>query len=303
MQEQELLSGTIERFLFQSEENGFAVFVLKSSGKEPITVKGYVPHAQAGQEVQLKGSWVFHQKFGKQFDAASCTQIVPSSIPGLKKYLGSGLIKGIGPVYAEKLVNHFGMAVLTVIDEEPHRLEEVAGISTKRIEQISIAWKDQKEIANLMVFLQDKGITPGLASRIYKKYKHEAMAVLTENPYRVADEIWGIGFKTADEIAKKLGFEAHAPQRISAGILYTISTATGQGHLYVELADLKAKTLEILELNQTHESLLKTALHTLYNKSKIMLITDKVNGVDTHYITLSSFYYSEKGVATKINTL
>ncbi len=303
MQEQELISGTIERFLFQSEENGFAVFVLKSSGKDPITVKGYVPHAQAGQEVQLKGSWIFHQKFGKQFDASSCTQIIPSSILGLKRYLGSGLIKGIGPVYAEKLVDHFGMAVLTVIDEEPHRLEEVQGISTKRIEQISTAWKDQKEIANLMVFLQDKGITPGLAGRIYKKYKHEAMAVLIENPYRVADEIWGIGFKTADEIAKKLGFEAHAPQRISAGILYTISTATGQGHLYVELADLKTKTLEILELTPAHEGLLKTALHALYNKNKIVLITDKVNGVDTHYITLSSFYYSEKGVATKVNTL
>ncbi len=303
MQEQELISGTIERFLFQSDENGFAVFVIKSLGKDPITVKGYVPHAQAGQEVQLRGSWVFHQKFGKQFEASQCTQIIPNSILGLKKYLGSGLIKGIGPTYAEKLVNHFGLPVLTVIDEEPHRLEEVPGISTKRIEQISIAWKDQKEIANLMVFLQEKDITPGLAARIYKKYRHESMAVLIENPYRVADEIWGVGFKTADDIAKKIGFEAHAPQRIAAGILYTISTATGQGHLYVELTDLKAKTLEILELTQSHEHLLKQALHTLYNKNKIVLLTDTVKGAEVHYITLSSFYYSEKGVAAKVTTL
>lgn len=303
MQEQELISGTIERFLFQSDENGFAVFVVKPSGRDTITVKGYVPHAQAGQEVQLKGSWVFHQKFGKQFEATQCTQIVPNSIMGLKKYLGSGLIKGIGPSYAEKLVDHFGMAILTVIDEEPHRLEEVPGISTKRIEQISTAWKDQKEIANLMVFLQEKGITPGLAARIYKKYRHESMAVLIENPYRVADEIWGVGFKTADDIAQKIGFEAHAPQRIAAGILYTISTATGQGHLYVELADLKAKTLELLELKTAHEPLLKSALHSLYNKHKIVLVTDSMNGTDVHYITLSSFYYSEKSVAAKVTTL
>ncbi len=271
MQEQELLSGTIERFLFQSEENGFAVFILKPSGNRTITVKGYVPHAQAGQEVQLKGSWVFHKKFGKQFEAAQCTQIIPTTTLGLKKYLGSGLIKGIGPVYAEKLVNHFGDTILTVIDEEPHRLEEVSGISSKRIKQISAAWKDQKEIANLMVFLQEKGITPGLAARIYKKYRHDAMAVLIENPYRVADEIWGIGFKTADEMAKKLGFAAHAPQRIAAGILYTISTATSQGHLYVELADLKQKTLDILELQPVHESLIKQGLHSLYNNNKIKL--------------------------------
>jgi exodeoxyribonuclease V alpha subunit len=301
--ESELISGTIERFLFQSDENGFAVFVLKTSRNDLVTAKGYVPHTQSGQEVQLKGSWVFHQKFGKQFEASQCIPIVPNSILGLKKYLGSGLIKGIGPSYAEKLVNHFGVAILTVIDEEPHRLSEVAGISTKRIEQINSAWKDQKEIANLMVFLQEKGITPGLATRIYKKYKHESMAVLIENPFRIADEIWGIGFKTADEIARKIGFEPHAPQRIASGILYTISMATGQGHLYVELADLKTKTLEILELTPSHEHLLKQALHSLYNKNKIVLVTDKVNGNDIHYITLSSFHFSEKNVAAKITAL
>ena len=303
MQEQELLSGTIERFLFQSEENGFAVFILKPSGKKAITVKGYVPHAQAGQEVQLKGSWVFHKKFGKQFEAAQCTEIMPTSILGLKKYLGSGLIKGVGPVYADKLVSHFGTAVLTIIDEEPERLSEVPGISSKRIKQITAAWQDQKEIANLMVFLQEKGITPGLAARIYKRYKHEALAVIKENPYRIAEEIWGVGFKTADEMAQKLGFEPHAPQRIAAGILHVISSATSQGHLYVELADLKAKTLEILGLIEEHEPLVKQGLHTLYNRNKIKLITDQVNGQDTHYITLSAFYFSERNVSAKITKL
>ena len=148
---QDHLSGTIERFLFKSEENGFAVFVLKPNGKHPITVKGYVPHAQAGQEVQLTGSWIFHQKFGKQFEATQCTQLVPTSTLGLKKYLGSGLIKGIGPVYAEKLVNHFGTAILTVIDEEPERLHEVPGMSSKRIDMISTS-----EIKISVVVARDK---------------------------------------------------------------------------------------------------------------------------------------------------
>lgn len=296
---QEHLSGTIERFLFQSEENGFAVFILSPGRGTPITVKGYVPHVQAGQEVQLTGAWVFHKKFGKQFEAAHCTTVAPTTLTGLKKYLGSGLIKGIGPVYAEKLVHHFGTTILTVIDQEPHRLAEVEGISTKRIEMISTAWQDQKEIAHLMVFLQEKGVTPGLAARIYKKYRHESMAVIQENPYRIADEIWGIGFKTADELAQKVGFEPHAPQRISAGILYAISTATGQGHLYIELADLKQKTLEILGLEKAHEELVRQGLHSLYNKQKIRLITRN----DSHYLTLTPFYFSEKNVATKTRTL
>ncbi len=300
MNDFEIIAGTIDRFLYQSEENGFSVFLLTAQGSKAITVKGYLPHIQAGQEVQLKGSWVFHAKFGKQFEAQQCTSIVPTTVVGLKKYLGSGLIKGIGPVYAEKLVNYFGADILTIIDATPERLTEVGGIGAKRIEQIVTAWKDQKEIANLMVFLQEKGITPALAARIYKRYRSESLAVLLENPYRIADDIWGVGFKTADEIALKLGFQLHAPQRIASGILYVISMATSQGHLYVELQDLKAKTLELLLLNQAeHEPLIKEALHTLYNKDKIRLITEQ----EKHYLTLTPYYFSEKGVAARIKTL
>lgn len=294
------ISGTIERFLFQSEENGFAVFVLQVRGTKAITVKGYLPQIQAGQEVHLKGSWIFHAKFGKQFEATQCTSILPTTVVGLKKYLGSGLIKGIGPIYAEKLVNHFGAEILTVIDTNPERLQEVPGIGGKRIDQIVLAWRDQREISNLMVFLQEKDISPALAARIYKQYRNEARAVLQENPYRLADEMWGIGFKTADDIAIKLGFQIHAPQRIASGILYVISSASSQGHLYVELLDLKKKTLEILQLNGAeHEDLIKQALHALYNKDKIKLITHK----EVHYITLSSFYHSEKSVALRIKSL
>ncbi len=300
MEELELLSGTIDRFIYQSEDNGFSVFLLSSRGAKPITVKGYLPQIQAGQEVQLRGAWVFHAKFGKQFEAKQCTSVLPTTVVGLKKYLGSGLIKGIGPIYAEKLVNYFGADVLTIIDTAPERLKEVEGIGDKRIEMISSAWKDQREISNIMVFLQERDISPALAARIYKKYRSESMAVLHENPYRLAEELWGVGFKTADEIALKLGFQHHAPQRIASGILYVITSASQQGHLYVELNDLRKKTVEILGLeNVNHEELIKQSLHNLYNRDKIKLVTEE----EVHYITLSSFYFSEKGIAHRIKKL
>ena len=256
MAELETLYGTIERFIYQSEDNGFSVFLLQARHSKAITVKGYIPHIQEGQEVQLQGTWVFHAKFGKQFEAQKCISSMPTTVVGLKKYLGSGLIKGIGPIYAEKLVNHFGNEILTIIDTQPERLHEVDGIGEKRINQIVEAWKDQKEISNLMVFLQERGITPALAVRIYKHYKHEALAVLHENPYRLADEVWGVGFKTADDVALKMGFHIHSPQRVAAGILFAISTVTTSGHLYVELQELKKKTIELLELSE-HEELIK----------------------------------------------
>jgi exodeoxyribonuclease V alpha subunit len=300
MQELEIITGTIDRFLFQNSDNGFAVFLLQAPNNTTITVKGYLPTLQVGQEIQIKGTWIFHTKFGKQFEAQHCISSIPTTLVGLKKYLGSGLIKGIGRVYADKLVNFFGADVLKVIDTAPHRLKEVGGIGEKRIEKIAHAWKDQKEIANIMVFLQEKGITPSYAARIYKHYKQESLAVVQENPYRLADEVWGIGFKTADEIAQKLGFLPHAPQRIAAGILHAISTASSQGHLYVELQDLKAKTRDFLGLEPaSHEDLLKQALHTLYNRDKIKLITNE----NAHYLTLSSFYFSEKGVAMRIKNV
>lgn len=300
MEELELITGTIEKFLFQNDENGYAVFVLQAPQKKSITVTGYIPNIQVGQEVQLKGLWVFHSKFGKQFEVKQCVAQLPTTIVGLKKYLGSGLIKGIGRIYADKLVNYFGQDILSIIDKNPHRLKEIEGIGDKRVEKIEAAWKEQKEIANLMVFLQERDITPSLAARIYKQYRHESVAILLQNPYRLADEIWGVGFKTADEIAQKLGFDKHSPERFAAGILYTISTATQQGHLYVELQDLKSKTINLLSLTeQDHSDTLKLALHNLYNKDKIKLISED----NKHYLTLPSFYFSEKGVAERLKKI
>ncbi len=293
------LTGTINRFLFQSAD-GFAVFVLDINRDNSTVVRGYLANVVAGQQVQLEGAWVFHQKFGKQFEAAKCIVSVPTSINGLKKYLGSGLIKGIGKKYAEKLVNHFGTTVLDVINDQPERLREVSGIGPARIEKITDAWKDQKEIANVMVYLQDKGISTTYATKIYKKYGAESIAMLNENPYRLTDDIWGIGFKIADQIAQNLGIAHNSVNRIKAGILFMITKSLGFGHLYVEMAPLKEKTFELLELDPSGEAMgMKMALHQLYEQDKIKLVSHD----GAHFITLSQYYHAEKGSAVKLLNL
>lgn len=296
----ESLTGIIDRFIFQTSDKQFSVCILITDDKRSITATGALAHVHEGQEVTLHGSWATHKKFGKQFTIVQCIPKLPSTITGIKKYLGSGLIKGIGQAYADRLVNHFGTDILKVLDADIQRLKEVPGIGEKRIEIIAAAWKDQKDIAELMSFLQDKGISITYASKIYKQYQHNALAILHENPYRIADDIWGISFKIADIIALKMGFHIHAPVRIKAALLFILNSSTTSGHLYCPLEELKIKTATLLELDLAEQGhLLKTGLSQLYEAEKITYITHE--GV--HYITLRSFYFSEKGVAQKIQSL
>ncbi len=300
MHETETLTGTVDRLLFHNEENGFVIFVLQQSTNNEAVIKGYMPSIHAGEQVSVQGSWVMHPKFGKQFEAQSCTAHIPTSIIGLKKYLGSGLIKGIGPIYAEKLVTYFGEQVLEIIDKHSQRLQEVDGIGPKRIETIVTAWQDQKEISHIMVFLQEKGISPAYATKIYKHYRAEAINVILQNPYRLAQDIWGIGFKIADQIAQNMGIASDSIKRVTAGILHTIFTIISEGHLYTELNALKEKTAKILDLELvTIGNTIKLAMHDLYNSDKIKLVTHN----DQHYLTLSQYYFSEKGVAFKVKLL
>jgi exodeoxyribonuclease V alpha subunit len=302
MQEQTYeFQGIIDKFLFQNTENGYCVFLLQIPERnETIVARGYIGSIQPGQDIHIKGIWAQHPKFGKQFEVQSCVAQAPTSITGLQKYLGSGLIKGIGHSYAEKLIAAFGKDVLEIIDKFPHKLKKVPGIGPKRIEMIVKGWQDQKEISNVMVYLQEKGISTSYAVKIYKMYQQNAIAILQENPYRLAEDIWGIGFKTADEIATNLGIAKDSPKRIKAGILHAINEHVGNGHLYMEVTALKKSVIEILILDsEAAEPLLKNALHDLYNDSKIKLITFN----DLHYITLSFFYFNEKGVAQKIKNL
>lgn len=300
MLEIEVLQGVVDRVIYQNQENGFAVFIVQLNAKNSVTVKGCVPTITAGEQVLVRGVWNMHQKFGKQFDVQSCEKQAPTSILGLKKYLGSGLIKGIGPVYGDKLVAAFGEKVLEIIDKHPERLMSVPGIGAKRVEKIIMAWKDQKEISNIMVFLQNKGISATYAVKIYKQYKEKAIAIIEENPYRLAQDIWGIGFKTADQIAQKSGIAPDCKRRITAAILHGIQTTSGDGNLYIQLEELKKEVAELLELElETIQHTTKCALHDLYNADKIKLLTHN----DIHYITLPSFYFSEKGIAYKIEKI
>lgn len=300
MNQQDTLTGTVEKIIYQNQENGFAVFVLQVNQKNSTTISGYLNTIQPGEQVTVQGSWTMHPKFGKQFQATQCTASLPTNVVGLKKYLGSGMIKGIGPTYAEKLVNWFGTEILEIIDKYPQRLREVPGIGDKRVEIIAEAWKDQKEISQVMVFLQDKGISPAYAVKIYKKYGQESIAVLNENPYRLAEDIWGIGFKIADQIAQNMGFEKNSVKRIKAGILFAITSAVGNGHLYIELQELKDKTCQLLELELDDVALkIKTALHELHDTDKIKLLTHE----NEHFVTITQYYFSEKGVAQKVKSL
>jgi exodeoxyribonuclease V alpha subunit len=297
MPETEIIYGTVDRIVFHNQENGFAVFIVKTNSTNSITVKGCIPTITAGEHVSLKGVWNMHQKFGKQFDAYSCEKQAPTSIAGLKKYLSSGMIKGIGPAYGEKLVAAFGEKVLEIIDKYPERLTSVDGIGAKRAEKIIAAWKDQKEISNIMVFLQNKGISAAYAVKIYKQYKEQSIAVIEENPYRLAQDIWGIGFKTADEIAQKSGIAVDCKRRITAALLHAIQTTASDGNLYIALDDLRQETATLLALELLDiQHIIKSALHDLYNADKIKLLTYN----EIHYVTLPSFYFSEKGIAHKI---
>ncbi len=290
------ITGVVDKLLFSSNESGFVVLVLNANN-QTITVTGHMPNVQAGQHLSVTGSWQLHPKFGKQLVATACTIHAPTSIMGLKKYLGSGLIKGIGPVYAEKLVDYFGTQVLDIIDTDVSRLSEVPGIGQKRVEIITRAWQDQKAISHIMVFLQEKGISPAFATKIYKHYGMNAITLITENPYRLADDLWGVGFKTADQIALNIGFAPNSLKRVTAGIMYTITQITSMGNLYALLDDIKTTTIELLALDPEDAAhKIKTALHDLYNQQKIALISYD----NTHYITKTHYYFSEKGVAQKI---
>lgn len=298
MNNSERISGVVDRFIYQNADSGYSVFVV-TTDTTSVVATGTVPSLQSGHTVDLYGAWSEHPKFGKQFAITHYSLKLPTTAIGLVAYLGSGLIKGIGALYAKKLVDHFGTAVLTVIDETPERLREVAGIGEKRALQITQSWKEQREVAHLMAFLQERGISPALALKIYRHYGAESVSVLHSNPYRLAYELWGVGFKTADGVAQKMGFGTTAPQRLEAGILHIIEMASSQGHLYVRLDEARKKTLEILELSPDHNELLKRPLHTLHERRDISVLTHN----DVHYITSRRNIHAEVGVAKKIELL
>ncbi len=246
----EELQGQIERITYTNEENNYTIAKLKVYGrKDLVTVVGSLMAPTAGEILKLRGEWRNHPKYGEQFNVASYQTAVPATVYGIQKYLGSGLIKGIGPVMAKRLVKHFGKGTLAVIEQAPEQLLAVDGIGEKRVMMIKTAWKEQKEIRDVMLFLQGHGVSSGYAVKIFRQYGNEAISVVTENPYRMAMDIFGIGFVTADRIARKLGFEKDSGVRIQAGILYVLHQLSDKGHAYYPEVPLIDACREILEVD------------------------------------------------------
>jgi len=245
------LRGQIERITFTNEENGFTIARVKVYGrKELVTAVGHIVNPIPGEIVNMKGEWGRHAKYGEQFKIVSCECAVPATVHGIEKYLGSGLIKGIGPVMAKRIVKRFKEETLDVIEKSISRLSEIDGIGPKRIAMIRKAWDEQKEIRSIMIFLQDHGVGSGYAARIYKQYGNESINVVRENPYRLATDVFGIGFVTADKIAEKLGFARDSELRAEAGILYVLHGLTDEGHVYYPYEPLLAKCKEILDIDR-----------------------------------------------------
>ncbi len=295
------LQGTVERIVYTNPENGFVVFVVCiANTKNQITVQGSASQLHAGQLVNLQGEWKVHPKFGKQFNATRCAVQVPTSVAGLEKYLSSGVIKGIGPSYAHRLVERFGCKVLEIIDKFPERLSTVPGIGAKRCGAIMASWKEQKEISHLMLFFQDKGISITYATKIYKRYGLQTLDVVTENPYRLASEVWGIGFKLADQLAKGMGFSHEGSKRICAGILHALSTMTLSGSLYAEDVELSQKTFSLLELvHESRQADFSESLDQLHGLGKVCYVAHNSKNL----ICLAQHYFSEKGCADLLSAL
>jgi exodeoxyribonuclease V alpha subunit len=283
-----VLEGQIERITYASEDTGYTVAKLALSGsREPITIVGNLLAPVPGEMLKVKGEWQTHPKFGKQFKVTSHQSIVPATVIGIKKYLGSGLIKGIGPVMAFRIVKHFGEKTLEIIDQNPHDLHQVEGIGNKRIEMIDKAWKEQKEIRSVMVFLQGHGVSPAYAAKIFKKYGWDSIKVVSKNPYRLATDIFGIGFRTADKIAASMGFEKNAPARVEAGILYVLHQLSEEGHVYFPYEPLVERCKEILEVDR---EVIAKAIGSITLENKIVI--EDLNEA----VYLKNFHLAETGI-------
>lgn len=243
------LEAVLERVTYAREETGYTVArVAPARGSDLLTVVGNLLGAQPGESLRLEGRWKTHPQYGRQFEVHRFTTVLPATIQGIRRYLGSGLIKGIGPKMAERIVAHFAEDTLRVIEEEPARLVEVPGLGPKRTAMITRAWEEQQAIKEVMVFLQGVGVSTSLAVRIYKTYHDAAIGVVMHEPYRLAADVWGIGFKTADTIAQSLGIPRDSPARVKAGLQYTLSEADDEGHCYLPEAELVAAAATILEV-------------------------------------------------------
>ena len=297
------IRGVVEHITYQNPENGYTVLKCAvKSYKELVTVIGSLLDVNVGSVLLIYGNWKVDSRYGRQFAAESWEETLPATVFGIEKYLGSGLIKGVGPKYAKKIVAQFGIETLEVIETDISRLQEVDGIGKKRIKMIRDSWERQKEIKNVMLFLQDHGVSTSFAAKIYRQYGNESLDKMKENPFQMADDIWGIGFKTADGIAQKLGFAKEAYVRLRSGIMYTLSNLADEGHVFAYQEQLIAKAAELLEAEES--SIVMTLDQMIMDKDLICETVDyNTDQAEMKAIYLPAFYYAEAGVAGKLKRL
>jgi exodeoxyribonuclease V alpha subunit len=295
-----IIYGLIERITYHNEENDFVVAKLQEKGKRELTtIVGNLTAINPGESLKLTGRWVHNKKFGEQFHVENYEVTVPATVHGIRKYLGSGLIKGIGPIMAERIVKKFTLDTLEVIEKTPERLSEVDGIGPKRIAMITRAWEEQKEIKEIMIFLQGHGVSASYSAKIYKQYRDSSIEVVKENPYRLARDIHGIGFITADRIAQNMGIDPNSLIRAKAGIIYVLNQLTEEGHVYYPEKDLVRKAKEILKVD---EEIVTKAITELSTEREIFL--EEINDEKDHKaVYLAPFYVAETGIDQRLKKL
>ena len=283
----EYLRCVVERITYQNAENGYTVLKCAVKNyKDLVTVVGTMPDTHVGSVLSLEGFWKVDAKYGRQFSVQKFEETLPATVYGIEKYLGSGLIKGIGPKFARRIVEKFGKDTLEVIEENPNALIEVEGIGKVRVERIKTSWQEQKEIKNIMLFLQGHEVSTSHATKIFKAYGSESIQIVKENPYRLADDIWGIGFKTADSIAAKMGIEKDRFIRLRSGILYTLNKLSESGHCYAVREQLIEKAIQLLEVDAPE---LEITLDEMIRADDVIK--------EDEAIYLPPFYFSETGCA------
>jgi exodeoxyribonuclease V alpha subunit len=300
------LEGVLDRVVFANEENAWSVVRLKVQGKpDPVTAVGNLLGVQPGESLRLTGSWIQDPKYGRQFRVAAYTTLAPATLAGIEKYLGSGLIQGIGKGLASRLVQCFGQATLEVIEGQPERLREVEGIGPQRAAAIVRAWAEQRDIKEVMVFLQSHGVSTHYAIKIYKVYGPSAVSLVRDNPYRLATDIHGIGFKTADKIAAALGTPPDAPQRIEAGTLYLLGQAADRGHVHLPRRELLEEARELLDAEpwRVEQALAAlTALDQVVVEPRATAPADPADPAEAA-VSLKALHTAEEGVAARLHAL
>jgi exodeoxyribonuclease V alpha subunit len=287
------LKGSIEAIVYSQPENGFTVARLKEPGKkEFIVIVGILPSLQPGEAVSCSGSWKVHPSHGRQFEVADYTVEMPSDLAGIQKYLESGLVKGIGPVYAKKIVARFGPDTLKVIEEMPERLFEIQGLGEKKIESLKESWRQQRSIRDVMIFLRTHGVSPAYAQRIYKVYGDHSIEKVKENPYNLAKDVAGIGFKLADAAAQKLGFALHSPERLMAGIQFVLWELAGEGHTCFPQKDFLPLSIAALDVKV---ELLEAEIGALVEKRNLV----SKEGC----LWLAPFYAYEQGIGNDLSRI